>query len=334
MRNRQIILTELPQDKLTAQHFHIHQTSMPVPRQGEVLLRALYFPLDAASRAWMQGTTYRAGLATGDVMSGLALAEVVESYSPQLAVGDLVLAETGWQTFSVSPAEHLMKLSAIEPITHLLSIYGVPGLTAYFGLLECGMPKAGQTVVVTAAAGAVGAFVGQIARIKGCRTIGIAGGAKKCALLTRELGFQEAIDYKAGNLNEALHTACPEGIDVFFDNVGGDILEAGLLNMASYGRIVCCGAISQYDAQAPTAGPLGVPGMMIIKSLTMRGFLLSDFLANRERAIAELTAWVAAGELVVPEDILEGFDKLPTGLIGLLAGENVGKRLVKVMDDA
>ncbi|CUZ26626.1 NADP-dependent oxidoreductase [Serratia marcescens] len=330
MQNRQIILGKLPQGKLTVDCFQTRETPMPIPGPGEVLLRTLYVPLDAASRAWMQGVTYRSGLQPGDIMAAKTLAEVVTSRSPLLAAGDIVLAETGWQTFTALPAAEALKQPDIVPHTHLLSVYGVPGLTAYFGLLECGRPKAGETVVISAAAGAVGMFAGQIARLHGCRTVGIAGGAAKTALLTDRLGFDAAIDYKAGNLHDGLRRSCPNGIDVLFDNVGGDILAACLPHMAKQGRIVCCGAVSQYDTASPPAAPAGIPGLLIVHSLTMRGFLLADFLHRQEQALTALTAWVAEKKLAVIEDLIAGFELLPAALVGLLAGENTGKRIVQV----
>ncbi|MGM7650198.1 NADP-dependent oxidoreductase [Serratia marcescens] len=330
MQNRQIILGKLPQGKLTVDCFQTRETPMPIPGPGEVLLRTLYVPLDAASRAWMQGVTYRSGLQPGDIMAATTLAEVVTSRSPLLAAGDIVLAETGWQTFTALPAAEALKQPDIVPHTHLLSVYGVPGLTAYFGLLECGRPKAGETVVISAAAGAVGMFAGQIARLHGCRTVGIAGGAAKTALLTDRLGFDVAIDYKAGNLHDGLRRSCPNGIDVLFDNVGGDILAACLPHMAKQGRIVCCGAVSQYDTASPPAAPAGIPGLLIVNSLTMRGFLLADFLHRQEQALTALTAWVAEEKLAIIEDLIAGFELLPAALVGLLAGENTGKRIVQV----
>ncbi|HEJ7051878.1 MULTISPECIES: NADP-dependent oxidoreductase [Serratia] len=330
MQNRQIILGKLPQGKLTVDCFQTRETPMPIPGPGEVLLRTLYVPLDAASRAWMQGVTYRSGLQPGDIMAATTLAEVVTSRSPLLAAGDIVLAETGWQTFTALPAAEALKQPDIVPHTHLLNVYGVPGLTAYFGLLECGRPKAGETVVISAAAGAVGMFAGQIARLHGCRTVGIAGGAAKTALLTDRLGFDAAIDYKAGNLHDGLRRSCPNGIDVLFDNVGGDILAACLPHMAKQGRIVCCGAVSQYDTASPPAAPAGIPGLLIVHSLTMRGFLLADFLHRQEQALTALTAWVAEKKLAVIEDLIAGFELLPAALVGLLAGENTGKRIVQV----
>jgi NADPH-dependent curcumin reductase CurA len=327
--NRQIVLAELPTHKLAPEHFRLTEGAVPTPADGELVLKSLYVSLDAANRAWMQGATYRSALKAGDVMAGGALAEVVESRAGGFAPGDLVFADTGWQDYAALPAHHLIKLPRIDPLTHLLSVYGVAGLTAYFGLLECGRPKAGETVVVSAAAGSVGSLVGQIAKIKGCRTIAIAGGPAKGALLTGELGFDAAVDYKAGDLRRALRAACPDGIDVYFDNVGGEVLEACLFNMAAHGRIACCGAVSQYDGAAPPHGPRGVPGLIVTKRLTLTGFVVMDFYDKRDTALAQLEAWVESGGLKVREDVIDGLENLPAALIGLLAGENVGKRMVK-----
>ncbi len=328
--SRQIVLAELPRGKLGPGHFALAEAPRPEPAEGEVLLKTLYVSLDAANRAWMQGATYRSALKAGDVMAGGALAEVVESRADGFAPGELVFADTGWREWAALPARHLDKVARREPLTHLLSVYGVTGLTAYFGLLDCGRPKAGETVVVSAAAGAVGTIVGQIAKIKGCRVVGVAGGADKCALLQRELGFDAAVDYKAGDTRRALRAACPEGIDVYFDNVGGEVLEACLFNMNLHGRVACCGAVSQYDGDAPPHGPRGVPGLIVTKRLTLTGFVVMDFYDRREQALSELEGWVASGALKVRENVIDGLESLPAALIGLLAGENVGKRMVKV----
>lgn len=328
--NRQIILAELPHGALTTAHFRLAEGPMPAPAEGQALVRALYVSLDAANRAWMQGATYRSALESGQVMAGGALAEVVESRAANLAPGDLVFADTGWQDYAVLPAARLSPLPRTEPLTHLLSVYGVAGLIAYFGLLECGRPRPGETVVVSAAAGSVGSIVGQIAKIKGCRAVGVAGGAAKCALLTSELGFDAAVDYKAGDLRRALRAACPDGIDVYFDNVGGEVFEACLFNMATHGRIACCGAVSQYDGAAPPHGPRGVPGLIVTKRLTLQGFIVSDFDDKRPAALDELKGWVESGRLKVFEDVIDGLEQLPAALVGLLAGQNVGKRMVRV----
>ena len=328
--NRQILLVEKPSGKLGPEHFRMIEGAVPEPKDGEALLRVRYISLDAANRAWMHGATYRAAVEANSVMAGGSVAEVVVSKAPGLDAGDLVFGDSGWQDYAAVAAKHLSKLPKIEPLTHLLSVYGVAGLTAYFGLLEIGRPKAGETVVVSAAAGSVGSIVGQIAKIKGCRVIGIAGGKDKCDWLTSELGFDAAVDYKDGAVFKALRAAAPDGIDVYFDNVGGDILEACLAQMKNYGRIACCGAVSQYD-QAPSAhGPRGVPGLIVVKRLMMQGFIVTDFMGRRDQAIAELQSWVAAGKLKVLEDVIDGLENTPRALIGLLAGDNRGKRMVRV----
>jgi NADPH-dependent curcumin reductase CurA len=331
MTNRQIVLDRLPQgDKLAAEHFALNAGERPTPGEGEVLLKTRYISLDAANRAWMQGATYRAALAPGQVMAGGGLAEVVESGVGHLRPGDLVFADTGWQEYAVLPGKNLRTLPDLKPETHLLSVYGVAGLTAYFGLLECGQPKAGETVVVSAAAGSVGSIVGQIAKLKGCRVVGVAGGAEKGQWLVDELGFDAAVDYKSPEFKRQLRAAVPDGIDVYFDNTGGDIFEACLFDMRNHGRIACCGAVSQYDGAAPPHGPRGVPGLIVTKRLTLRGFVVMDFAGQNDKALADLQAWVASGQLKVQEDVIDGLENLPNALIGLLAGENRGKRMVRV----
>lgn len=328
--NRQIVLVETPKGKLGVEHFKLQQGPMPQPQDGELLLRVKIISLDAANRAWMQGATYREAVGAGTVMAGGAVAEVIESKAPGFAAGDLVFADTGWQDYIAIAARKCVKLPRVEPLTHLISVYGIAGLTAYFGLLSVGQPKAGETVVVSAAAGSVGSIVGQIAKIKGCRVVGIAGGKAKCDWLVKELGFDAAVDYKSGALYKALKEAAPGGIDVYFDNVGGDIFEACLALMRQNGRIACCGAISAYDGAPPATGPRGVPGLIVVKRLTVRGFIVTDFFAERDKAVADLAGWVAAGKLKVEEDVLEGLESTPQALIGLLAGENRGKRMVRV----
>ena len=329
--NRQIVLDRLPQgDKLAPEHFRLTEAARPAPGDGEVLLRTRYISLDAANRAWMQGATYRSALTSGQVMAGGALAEVADSNVGHLKPGDMVFADTGWQDYAVLPGKRLEKLPVMEPMTHLMSVYGIAGLTAYFGLLECGKPRAGETVVVSAAAGSVGCIVGQIAKIKGCKVVGVAGGAEKGRWLVEELGFDAALDYKAGSLRQQMKEAVPGGIDVYFDNTGGEIFETCLFAMKNFGRIACCGAVSQYDGAAPPHGPRGIPGLIVTKRLTLRGFVVMDFDDQREAALKALQGWVASGQLKVQEDIIEGLENTPAALIGLLNGENRGKRMIKV----
>jgi NADPH-dependent curcumin reductase CurA len=328
--NRQILLVEKPTGRLGFEHFKMASAAIPEPKDGEALVRVRYISLDAANRAWMHGATYRAAVEANTVMAGGGIAEVVASKAPGLRAGDIVFGDIGWQDYAAVPAKHLTRLPKIEPMTHLLSVFGIAGLTAYFGLLEIGKPKAGETVVVSAAAGSVGSIVGQIGKIKGCRVVGIAGGKDKCNWLTSELGFDAAVDYKDGAVFKALKSAAPDGIDVYFDNVGGDILEACLPQMNNYGRIPCCGAISQYDGAPQAHGPRGVPGLIVVKRLIVQGFIVMDYMGQRDKALSDLQSWVASGKLKVQEDIINGLENTPKALIGLLAGENRGKRMIKV----
>src|SRR3977135_4443779 len=328
--NRQILLIEKPSGKLGPEHFKMANGAVPEPKDGEVLVRSRYISLDAANRAWMHGATYRAAVEANTVMAGGSIAEVVPAKAPHLKKGDIVFGDTGWQDFAAVPAKQLSKMPKLEPMTHLLSVYGIAGLTAYFGLLHVGKPKEGETVVVSAAAGSVGSIVGQIAKIKGCHVVGISGGKDKCHWLTSELGFDAAVDYKDGAVFKALRAAAPKGIDVYFDNVGGDILEACLPQMNNRGRIACCGAISQYDGVPSAHGPRGVPGLIVVRRLIMQGFIVMDFTARREEALSDVQSWVAAGKVKVQEDVINGLENTPKALIGLLAGENRGKRMIKV----
>lgn len=332
--NRQILLVETPKGKLGSEHFKMTETTVPtLSDEGALLVRTHYISLDAANRAWMQGATYRDAVESGQVMAGGAIAEVIESKSSDFAAGDLVFADTGWQDYAVVPAKAAQKVPSMEPKTHLLSVYGVAGLTAYFGLLNCATPKAGETILVSAAAGSVGTLAGQIAKaaVPDCTVIGIAGSDEKCQWLKDELGFDATVNYKAEPVFKALKAVAPQGIDVYFDNVGGDILEAALFRMNNFGRIACCGAVSQYDGAPPSAGPRGVPGLIVTKRLNLRGFIMSDFPNEREKALKDLEGWVAEGKIKVQEDIIDGLENTPTALVGLLAGENRGKRMVKVV---
>src|SRR5258707_2370886 len=328
--NRQILLAEKPTGKLGPEHFKMRTGALPEPKDGEALLRVRYISLDAANRAWMHGATYRSAVEANSVMAGGGITEAVSSKARGMARADIVFGDTGWQDYAAVPAKHLTKMPRMEPMTHLLSVYGIAGLTAYFGLLQVGKPREGETVVVSAAAGSVGSIVGQIAKIKGCHVIGIAGGKDKCQWLTSELGFDAAVDYKDGATFKALRAAAPKGIDVYFDNVGGNILEACLSLMNNRGRISCCGAISQYDGVPSATGPRGVPGLIVVKRLIMQGFIVMDYMDQRDQALTDLQSWVASGKLKVQEDVIDGLENTPKALIGLLAGENRGKRMVKV----
>jgi NADPH-dependent curcumin reductase CurA len=327
--NRQIVIQTLPTDRLGEEHFKSVDAPMPTIGDGQVLVKSKLISLDAANRAWMQGATYRQAVKAGDVMHAYSLGEVVESKAPGFAKGDKVFGEGGWQQFYAMDAKKLEKARAYEPASHLLSLIGIAGKTAYHGLIKVGQPKAGETVVVSAAAGSVGVFVGQIAKAIGCRAIGIAGGPEKCKWLVDELGYDAAIDYKSKSFRKDLAAAVPNGIDVFFDNVGGPVLETALFLMNLKGRVVCCGAVSQYDT-SNMQSPRGVPGLLVVKRLRMEGFVVLDHMANDRDVEEQLLAWAKAGKIKTVEDIIDGLENAPKALIGLLAGENRGKRMVRV----
>ncbi len=331
-QTREITLTDTPRGKLDAGNFAVRTVDIPVPGDGEVLLRVLYISIDAANRAWMQGRTYREQVLPGAKMAGGSLAEVVSSNDPQFKPGEIVEADTGWCDYVVLPGKDLQKRTRRGPLTHLLSILGITGKTAYFGMLDIGKPQKGETVVVSAAAGAVGSIAGQLAKSHGARVVGIVGSDAKCAWLIQELGFDAAINYRQENVMKALKRDAPNGVDVFFDNVGGDIFEGVLFRMNTHGRIVCCGAVSQYDTDTPTHGPRGVPGLFVTKRLKVEGFIVTDFFDKSAQAEAELAGFAAQGKIKVAEDIIEGLENAPKALVGLLSGENVGKRLVHVAD--
>jgi NADPH-dependent curcumin reductase CurA len=331
-RNRQIIVRELPQGELTEAHFEMHEGDMPSAGDGEVLVRTILISVDAANRAWMAGPTYREAVKEGDVMHAYCIAEVAQSGDKAFAPGDIVAAEAGWADYSVVPVRKVTKLPAIRPLSHLLSVSGIAGKTAYHGLIGVGEPKPGETVVVSAAAGSVGMYVGQIAKTLGCRAVGIAGGKEKCDWVTNELGFDACVDYRGGNLFRELKAACPDGIDVYFDNVGGKILETALFQMNMKGRVVCCGAVSQYDSDDAT-GPRNLPGIVVVKRLRMQGFIYFDHADADESAERDLAKWLREGRLKVTDDIVEGLENAPRALIGLLAGQNHGKRMVRVAAD-
>ncbi len=328
--NRQIVLTRLPEDRLTADLFDLREAPVPTPGDGEVLCRTKLLSIDAANRAWMQGATYRDPITGGQVMAGFALAEVVASNHEAFTPGDIVEADSGWQDYAVHRAKALVKVTVRGPLTHQLSVLGITGLTAYFGLLRVGRPVSGETVLVSAAAGATGNVVGQLAKLAGCRVVGVVGNDDKAAFLTDELGFDAVVSHRDANLRGALKAACPSGIDVYFDNTGGPVLEAALSRMNMHGRIVCCGVVSQYDTSSPASGPKGVPGLLVTKRLRMEGFIVMDYFAERAAAEEDLAAAVTAGRLKVVEDVVDGLDRAPAALVGLLAGDNVGKRMVRV----
>lgn len=333
-RNRRILLRELPTGKLGHEHFATDEVEAGTPADGQVLVRTILLSQDAANRAWMQGATYRGQLETGTVMSSGGIGEVVQSRDDRYKPGDLVNGDLGWQQYAVLDARQVSRVGAHRPLSQCISLLGVAGKTAYHGLINVPGIHAGETLLVSAAAGSVGSMVGQIGRIKGARVIGIAGGAEKCAWVVQDLGFDACLDYKDTSmaLRAQLARAAPNGVDVYFDNTGGDILQVALFAMRMKGRVSCCGAVSMYDGK-PRPGPFGVPGLLVTKRLRMEGFIVSDYAHLDADAEHDLGMWARTGQLEVVEDIVDGLDSAPAGLIGLLAGENRGKRMVRVAPD-
>jgi NADPH-dependent curcumin reductase CurA len=330
--NRRWRVAGMPTENLETSHFDLDTESLTEVPDEHVRCRVLWISIDAAQRAWFQGVAYRDALQVGDTMPAFAIGQVTESRSKDLGVGDFVTGHLGWQDYAVVEADEVHQFVPTRKLSYYLSVLGITGLTAYFGLLAVGEAKPGDTVVVSGAAGATGTLVGQIAKLHGCRVVGICGSQEKQEWLTSELGFDAAVSYRDENFRMSLKAACPDGIDVFFDNVGGTTLENVLGFMAHGGRIVCCGVVSQYDTTNPTRGVRGVPGILIGKSLTMRGFLYTDFVDRTSEALQALEGWLDEGSLTVTEDILEGLERTPEGLIGVLNGTNIGKRMIHVAD--
>jgi NADPH-dependent curcumin reductase CurA len=300
-------------------------------QEGELLIKVLFISLDPAMRGWMRaGRSYIPPVAIGEVMRALAVGQVVASKNSHFTVGKHVSGTFGVQEYFISDGKGLMEIDPrVAPLPIFLSTLGMTGLTAYFGLLDTGRPEPGDTVVVSAAAGAVGAVVGQIGKIKGCRVVGIAGGAQKCRYLVADLGFDAAIDYKSEDVTAALRKSCPTGINIYFDNVGGDILDAALAQLARGARIVICGAISQYNNTGPIRGPANYLSLLINRA-TMKGMLVFDYAARYGDAIREMAGWMAAGKLKSREDIVEGLETFPETFLKLFKGENLGKLILKV----
>lgn len=303
------------------------------PGAGEVLVRVLYLSLDPAMRGWMNaGKSYVAPVGLGEVMRAGGVGRVVASNDPTLAAGDLVVGITGIQDYVVSKAAGLRKIDPqVAPPPRYLGALGMTGLTAYFGLLDIGQPKEGETVVVSAAAGAVGAVVGQIAKIKGCRVIGIAGGAAKCSYIVDELGFDAAVDYKNEDVRKALARHCPKGIDIYFDNVGGEILETALSLLARRARVIICGAISQYNSTTGMVGPRNYMSLLVNHAL-MEGFVVFDYAERYAEGMKALAGWTIEGKLKAREDVVDGLDTFPDTLLKLFRGENFGKLVIKVAE--
>ena len=329
---KQFIVREIPKNNLEISNFEMREVDVPKPSSDEILVKNILLSIDAANRTWMQGRTYRDQVFAGDVMPSYSIAEVVESNHPDFKVGQIVTSDSYWEEFSLVKAKDVNKCPKDIPLSYLLSIFGIAGLTAYHGLFDVGKLEAKDTVVVSAAAGSVGIYAGQLAKASGCKVIGIAGSDEKCREVVDSLGFDGCINYKNGNLLKDLKEMCPKGISLYFDNVGGHILEAVLVRMQNGGRIVCCGAISQYESSSPT-GPRNVPGFIITKRLKMEGFIVMDFQEKHLKAINHMKALLDEGKIKVVEDIAEGLESAPEALVNLLNGKNFGKSMVRVFPD-
>ncbi len=331
MENRQVVIDSLPDGKLKEDNYRLERTTIPVPADGEVLCRTLVLTIGAGTRAGLQGSASYAGAPkTNIVMNGTGVAGVEASLDDDFAPGDLVVCASGWQDYSVHKANQLTRVSDDIDPAHYLGVLGTNGLTAYFGLLEIGQPQSGNTVVVSAAAGSVGHLVGQIAKLKGCRTIGITSTPEKCHLLVDKVGYDVAISHRSSDFRTELKVACPDGIDVYFDNTGGDILGSALFRMNEHGRIVCCGVVSQYDTSSPAGGPRGIPGLLVNKRIRMEGFLVFDYADRYEAARSEIKSWITSGQLVPLSDEIDGLEQAPAAFVNLLAGGNIGTRIIRV----
>lgn len=331
MQNKEIRLASRPAGMPTLENFQFVDTDVPKPADGEVLVRMLYISVDPYLRGRMrEGKSYISPFEVGQVIQSGAVGEIVESNSPKFEAGDVVTGMFGWRKYDVAKADGLMRvIPGVSPST-ALGVLGMPGLTAYFGLLDIGQPKEGETVVVSGAAGAVGMTVCQIAKIKGCRVVGTAGSDEKNEYLRRELGVDATINYKtADNMREALKEACPNGIDVYFDNVGGDVSDAVMPLITNGARIVICGQISMYNSTEPLPGLRPQP-FLLVNSATMKGFIISQYASRFGEGVKQLAEWFMSGKLKHAESIVEGFENTPQAFIGLFSGENLGKQVVKV----
>ena len=334
LMNHQFQLAARPVGLPKPGDWHYTEGPVPEPGDGEALVKVLYVSLDPAMRGWMnESRSYIAPVGIGEVMRAFGAGRVIASNDSSLAVGDHVTGLFGVQEYAVVNARAAWKADTqLAPLPTFLGTLGMPGMTAYFGLLDIGAPADGDTVVVSGAAGAVGGVVGQIAKLKGCRVVGIAGGPEKCRYVVEELGFDAAIDYKSEALGEALAGHCPDGIDIYFDNVGGDILDAALAHLARHARVVICGAISQYNATDAMRGPSNYLALLV-NHASMTGFVFSDYLDRVPEAATEMAGWLAAGKLTAREDVAEGLENFPDTLLRLFRGENTGKLLLKLADD-
>jgi NADPH-dependent curcumin reductase CurA len=331
-RNRQIVLAARPIGLPKPSDFRLVEAPIPEPGPGEMLVRARYLSLDPYMRGRMSDApSYARPVALGEVMVGAVVGEVVRSRHPDFAEGDVVEERLGWQEYGLSRGREARKVDpGLAPISTALGVLGMPGLTAYFGLLEVGRPRPGETVVVSAGAGAVGAVVGQIARLGGCRAVGVAGSRAKIDYMVGELGFDAGVDYReAADLDRALAAACPRGVDVYFDNVGGRITEAVSRHVNLFARVAVCGLISQYNLAQPEVAPRN-ERFVLVNRVRVQGFIVSDFYQRRDEGLRQLAGWLREGKLRYREDIVDGLENAPAAFIGMLQGRNLGKQLVRL----
>ncbi|NEN24959.1 NADP-dependent oxidoreductase [Cryomorpha ignava] len=331
MKTQEIVLASRPKGMPTKNNFEFRESDVPSLKDGEVHLKGLYHSVDPYMRGRMnEGKSYVPPFKVGEPIEGAVIAEVVDSKSPNFKEGDKVQARLPWKKEMVAKGEHLQKIDdSMAPASYYLSILGMTGLTAYFGLLDIGKPKPGETVVVSGAAGAVGSVVGQIAKIKDCRVLGIAGSDAKIKMLKEKFGFDEAINYKTNeDIKGAIAEACPDKVDIYFDNVGGPISDAVVANINFHARIALCGQISLYNATETPKGPRLQP-MLLTRSVLMQGFIVGNYSDRFPEGIKQLAEWVKEGKLTFEETIVDGFDKLPEAFLGLFHGDNKGKMVVK-----
>ncbi|MNZ34315.1 NADPH-dependent curcumin reductase [compost metagenome] len=333
LHNRRWILHKRPEGLVTLADIELREEPLGALQPGEVLIRNHYLSIDPAIRDWMSARpSYLPSIPLGEVVRSTSLGEVIESRHPAFKAGDLAVGVNGWEDYSIASGDQLMPVQPMpgEAEQYFLSIYGAVGLTAYFGLLEKGRPQPGETVLVSAAAGAVGSLVGQIARLKGCRAVGIAGSEAKCRWLVDELGFDAAINYRTStNLQEAIREACPNGVDVYFDNVGGEVLDAALMTLNKNARIVFCGAISGYNSQQPVPGPYNF-WQILARTVTLEGFLVSDYFDRFPEAIAQVRQWLAEGKITFREQVVDGLEHCLDTFNLLFEGANNGKLIVRL----
>ncbi|MGY4309401.1 NADPH-dependent curcumin reductase CurA [Bradyrhizobium sp. USDA 4369] len=334
---KRIVLAARPVGEPKPSDFRLEEHAIPTPGAGEVLLRTIWLSLDPYMRGRMSdGPSYAQPVPIGGVMEAGTVCEVVASHNPGFAVGDIVLAYAGWQTHAISDGKGLTKVDPkLAPISTAVGVLGMPGMTAYTGLLDIGQPKPGETVVVAAASGAVGSAVGQIARIKGARAIGIAGGKDKCDYVRSEFGFDDCLDHRDPDLAAKLKEACPKGIDVYFENVGGPVFEAVFPLFNAFARMPVCGLIAHYN-DTQSVAPKWAGALMrnvLTKRLTIRGFIVSDFASRHGDFLKDMSAWVRDGKVKYKEHVTEGLENAPTAFMGLLKGANFGKQLVRVGPD-